>query len=281
MRDRLLLIGAVLAAFGASLGSGFHLDDDGIFSGFDRARPLTSLTFWLNNQIGGQDALGYHALNLLLHLGAVLLAFECLKRMMPQRAAFVAAAIFAVHPLQAEAVNYVSARGILLVTLLCLAGLSFWLRGQKWVAVFWFAAALAVDFGIAAVFTAPSIRTGGVMIWRYLRLLAIPDGFTIDPDIRVPPVWLAVAAWAAVASLAWLAWKREWTWLLGGLILRFPAALLPSAEPAADHRAYFAMFAFAAAAGLLLVRGVGAQLAAPALLPVLVIATLTLLSFNR
>ena len=119
------------------------------------------------------------------------------------------------------------------------------------------------------------------MIWRYLRLLAIPDGFTIDPDIRVPPLWLALTAWASLAALAWLAWKRKWTWLLVCLILLLPAALSPSAEPAADHRAYFAMLAFAAAAGLLLVRGVGAQLAAPALLPVLVIATLTLLSFNR
>src|ERR1700680_2203062 len=128
MRARLLLIGAALAAFGASLGSGFHFDDYAIFSdplltaasgwrslwSLTRTRPLTYLTFWLNYQVGGQDPLGYHCLNLLLHLGAVLLAFECLRRLLPERAALAAAAIFAIHPLQAESVDYVWGRSIVL-----------------------------------------------------------------------------------------------------------------------------------------------------------------------
>src|ERR1017187_3911807 len=130
MRARLLLLAAALAAFGASLGSGFHLDDYAIFSdpvltspwgwlqvwGWRQTRPLTYVTFWLNYHVGqalspanpvagGQDPIGYHALNLLLHLGAVLLAYECLRRLLPERAALVAAALFAVHPLQAEAVD--------------------------------------------------------------------------------------------------------------------------------------------------------------------------------
>src|SRR5271165_7699016 len=121
MRARLLLLAAALVAFGASLGSGFHFDDYAIFS--DRAltspggwldiwtlqqtRPLTYLTFWLNYQVGGQDPLGYHLLNLALHAGAVLLLYECLRRLIPEPAALAAAAIFAVHPIQAEAVNYI------------------------------------------------------------------------------------------------------------------------------------------------------------------------------
>ena len=78
MRARLLLAAAALAAFGASLGSGFHFDDYAIFddaslasaSGWSavfavrQTRPLTYLTFWLNRALGGQDALGYHAVNL-------------------------------------------------------------------------------------------------------------------------------------------------------------------------------------------------------------------------
>src|SRR5579863_6077193 len=124
MRPRLLLLAAALAAFGASLGSSFHFDDYAIFQ--DRAltsadgwariwslrqtRPLTYLTFWLNYQVGGQDPLGYHLLNLLLHVGAVLLLYECLRRLLPEPAALAAAALFAVHPIQAEAVNYVWAR---------------------------------------------------------------------------------------------------------------------------------------------------------------------------
>src|SRR6185369_13596971 len=137
MRARLLLLAAALVAFGASLGSGFHFDDYAIFSdpsltstggwlaiwSLRQTRPLTYLSFWLNYQIGGGDALGYHLFNLALHLGAVILAWECLQRLLPERAALIAAAIFAVHPVQAEAVDYVWGRSIVLATLLVLASL--------------------------------------------------------------------------------------------------------------------------------------------------------------
>ena len=143
MRARLLLLAAALVAFGASLGSGFHFDDYAIFAdpaltsprrlarGVARCaqtRPLTYLTFWLNCQSGGGDPAGYHVFNLLLHLGAVLLLYECLRRLLPERAALVAAALFALHPVQAEAVNYVWARSILLATVFCLLSLRAWLR---------------------------------------------------------------------------------------------------------------------------------------------------------
>src|ERR1700759_5181836 len=105
MRARLLLLAAALVAFGASLGSGFHFDDYAIFSdpsltsvsgipgifSLRQTRPLTYLTFWLNHQVGGNDALGYHFLNLVLHLVAVFLAYECLTRLLPERTALVAA----------------------------------------------------------------------------------------------------------------------------------------------------------------------------------------------
>src|SRR5512141_2730528 len=122
-RARLFLIAAALVAFGASLGGSFHFDAYAIFSDasltggglqnlftLQQSRPLTQLTLWLNYQVGGTDPLLYHLVNLLLHLGAVLLAWECLKRLLPAAAALAAAGIFAVHPLQAEAVNYVWAR---------------------------------------------------------------------------------------------------------------------------------------------------------------------------
>jgi hypothetical protein len=142
MRARLLLLAATLLAFGASLASGFHFDDYYIFSdpslnsaggwmsvfSLRQTRPLTFLTLWLNNAISGGDALLYHAVNLALHLGAVLLAYECLRRLLPASAAIAAAAIFALHPLQAEAVDYIWARSIVLATLLCLAALLEWLH---------------------------------------------------------------------------------------------------------------------------------------------------------
>jgi protein O-mannosyl-transferase len=164
MRARLILGAAALAAFGASLGSGFHFDDYAIFGdrflvsptgwlevwSLRQTRPLTYLTFWLNYQLGGTNPIGYHAVNLALHVGAVLMAYECLRRLVGERVALVAAAIFAVHPFQAEAVDYIWGRGIVLATLLCLASLWSWLGGRYWEAVLWFLAAVLAKEEVAA-----------------------------------------------------------------------------------------------------------------------------------
>jgi hypothetical protein len=310
MRARLLLLAATLLAFGASLASGFHFDDYAIFSdpslnsaggwmsvfSLRQTRPLTFLTLWLNNAIGGGDPVLYHAVNLALHLGAVLLAYECLRRLLPESAAIAAAAIFALHPLQAEAVDYIWARSIVLATLLCLAAMLEWLHERYWIAVAWFAAALLAKEEVAAfplvlwwlnrkkpapliAMFALSIAAGlraayatavtagsgaglqagitpakyllseGLVIMRYLRLLVIPYGFTVDPDLRVPPVWLGILGWIAVAALAVAAWRYA-RWALIGLVLLIPSStLFPAADLASDRRMYLPLFAFAAAAG--------------------------------
>src|ERR1017187_4108376 len=164
MRARLLLAAAALAAFGASLVSGFHFDDYAIFDGASHAsasgfgalfalrqtRPLTFLTFWLNRALGGHDAFGFHALNLTLHLAAALLAYQCLLRLMDRRAAWLAAALFAVHPLQAEAVDYIWARAIVLAAVFVFASLLAWMDDRPWLAVALFALALLAKEECAA-----------------------------------------------------------------------------------------------------------------------------------
>ncbi|MCU1260567.1 MAG: repeat-containing protein, partial [Bryobacterales bacterium] len=150
-----LLLG-VAVAFGGSLRGTFHFDDYSLLSnplvtqssGLWRiwnpiqTRPLTYLTFWLNYRLGGTNPIGYHAVNLLLHAAVVVLLFHVLRKSIDENAALIAAGIFAVHPIQSEAVAYIFARGTLLCTLLCLASLNDWLRGRRWTAVVWFAAAL-------------------------------------------------------------------------------------------------------------------------------------------
>jgi tetratricopeptide (TPR) repeat protein len=247
MRARLLLAAAALTAFGGSLVGGFHLDDYAIFSGASRSpfgwpHPLTQFLTWLNYQLAGRDAIWYHAVNLLLHVGAVLLAYECLRRILPATAAGLAAGIFAVHPLQAEAVDYISARVAMVVAILAFAAMLAWLVGRRWVAMA-FAALLLAE--IPAPMRAYAYAGGAL---RFLRLFMFPWGFTIAPDIR-EPVWLSLAAAVAIVGVAAWRWRKfsmksRLTWLLVGLLLLIPGT---GPNPAA-------VFAFSAAAGLLLAR---------------------------
>jgi protein O-mannosyl-transferase len=311
MRDRLILTFAALVAFGASLAGSFHFDDYAIFADPSltagrgwlevwrplQTRPLTYLTFWLNFQLGGKDPVGYHALNLALHVAAVLLLYEALSKLLGRPAALLGATVFAVHPIQAEAVNYIWARSTLLAALICLLALRSWIAGRDWMAVVWFAAALLAKeecaaFPIfllllrrawkpAAVMLTLSMAAGvrvlwalehvagapagaqagispgqyllaqGAVIWRYLRLLIVPWGFTVDPRVSVPPLWMGLLAWAGIVALAIIGRR----FLLGGLILLAPSSsIFPAADLAADRRMYLPMIAFSAAAALPLAR---------------------------
>ena len=138
-----LLLTVTAAAFSPSLGASFHLDDITLFSdpvitshsGWWyiwrplQTRPLTLLRFWLNYQLGGQNAAGYHALNILLHVLATWLVYRLIARIAGRKAAYLGAALFALHPIQAEAVNYVFERATLLAAVFCLLSAHAWLDG--------------------------------------------------------------------------------------------------------------------------------------------------------
>ena len=327
MRERLILVVAALAAFGTTLAAGFVFDDFGLFadtaitspSGWWevwkplQTRPLTWFSFWANFQTSGQSPLGWHLVNLLLHIAVVLLLWELLKDLLPARAALAGAAIFAVHPILTEPVAYVFARASVLATLASVIAIHQWVKGRTWVSVGWFFVAmlgkeecaaaalflllmdlsrtrrvvwklpLAAMFGVAlalglrtvwAATVTPGSQAGvqagisllsyfaaeGVAVLRYLRMVILPSGFTIDPSINRPSLAMAALAWGAVAVLVLLASRRignlrEGFWFLGGLILLAPSStILPAADLAADRRMYLPMIAFSAVLGLVLTR---------------------------
>lgn len=134
---RLVLGLLVFAAFGASVTFGFVYDDHQqlvgnpfIHSSAQLWSGLTSdvwgfkspglvwsnywrpaFVFWnfLNWQIFGPYPAGWHLLNLALHVVVVLLAFNLLMRLrLPRALAFLAAAIFAVHPTRVESIVWVA-----------------------------------------------------------------------------------------------------------------------------------------------------------------------------
>jgi protein O-mannosyl-transferase len=73
--------------------------------------PLTTLSHMLDCQLFGLHAGGHHVVNVLWHAGNAVLLFLVLRQMTGSfwRSAFVAA-VFAVHPLRAESVAWVSER---------------------------------------------------------------------------------------------------------------------------------------------------------------------------
>lgn len=194
MRDSFLLAGAALLAFGLSAAGVFHFDDYAIFndpyltSPF-ATRPLTNLTFWFNAATGGANPLGYHLLNLALHIATTLVLYRALTPSLPGRTALLAALIFAVHPIQTEPVNYVFARGTLLAALFCAASFDSWTRGRLWISVVWFTAALLAK---EECVTFP--------VFLIAFTLAAPPPVAGPPDRRRQ--WWSIAAMLALALAA-------------------------------------------------------------------------------
>ncbi|MDQ6678012.1 MAG: tetratricopeptide repeat protein [Acidobacteriota bacterium] len=120
----------------------------------------------------------------------------------------------------------------------------------------------------------------GAAILRYLALLVIPWGFTIEPNLTLSYPALYAVAWAAVAGLAMLAWRKfsnlRWGfWFLSGLVLLIPSSsIFPASDLAADRRMYLPMIAFSAIFGLLAQR-------MPVWVPPPVLTALAVLSIFR
>ncbi|HWB54104.1 MAG TPA: tetratricopeptide repeat protein [Tepidisphaeraceae bacterium] len=71
--------------------------------------PMVYTSFWIGNQLWGRSAIIEHIVNMLLQAGSALLVWEILRRLKVP-GAWVAAAIFAVHPLQTESVAWLAER---------------------------------------------------------------------------------------------------------------------------------------------------------------------------
>jgi len=146
-----LLAGAALAlmvfvAYSPVLRAGFVWDDDynlqlnSTLRSVDGLRqmwfvpqsiqqyyPLMYTSFWIEFRLWGFDPLGYHLVNIVLHALATILAWRLLLRLRVP-GAWLAAAIFAVHPVEVESVAWVTERKNLLSLSFALASMLCYLR---------------------------------------------------------------------------------------------------------------------------------------------------------
>lgn len=142
----LLLLLAVLSAYIPAIQGGYiwddpmHVTENPLLKNSDGLRriwfepgawahyyPLTLTSFWIEYQIWGLAPLGYHLINVLLHVLNAFLAWRVLLRLQVPGALF-AAAVFALHPVHVESVAWVSERKNVLSGFFYLSALSIYLR---------------------------------------------------------------------------------------------------------------------------------------------------------
>jgi tetratricopeptide (TPR) repeat protein len=123
-----LLVVAVLVAYQPVWHAGFIWDDDSYVTRNPTLRdlpglwriwfdvtstpqyyPLVHTSFWLEYHAWGLNPLGFHLVNVFLHAIAAILLWRVLVRLQVP-GAWIAAAIFALHPVEAESVAWITER---------------------------------------------------------------------------------------------------------------------------------------------------------------------------
>jgi hypothetical protein len=95
-------------------------------------RPLNRATYLFDFQVAGMNPAWYHGINIFTHLGNVILLYLVALRFLRNNfGALAAALLFAVHPVNCEAVNFISARNTLLALFFSLASLLAYMKARE------------------------------------------------------------------------------------------------------------------------------------------------------
>ena len=173
--------------------------------------PLSHTAFWLQHRLWGDDTLGYHLAGVALHLLAALLLFAVLRRL-EVPGALLAAAVFALHPVQVESVAWISELKNTLSGALFFGGALAYLRfdegrrrGAYALALGLFALGLLAKTVVAVL----PVALLAVLWWRRGRLEAGRDVLPL-----VPFLLLGIGAGLLTA---WV----EKRFVIGGLAVHF------------------------------------------------------------
>ena len=141
----LVLAVVTLAAYLPTWHAGFIWDDDGLITGNRMIKdgdglrklwfsteprdyyPMTGSLCWLEWRAWGNNATGYHVLNVLLHAVNAMLVWMILRRLKIP-GAWLAALVFAVHPVNAATVAWISEQKNTLSLLFAAVAVLLWLR---------------------------------------------------------------------------------------------------------------------------------------------------------
>jgi hypothetical protein len=159
-------------------------------------RPVTVLSYAINFATAGRAPSVFHATNIALHAAVSVLVFLLAEQLFSSSTVgFVAAALFAVHPIHTEAVTSIVGRAEVLA------------------ALFGLLAILAASWGeaVARRSVQVALRVGSAMAFL-LAVLSKESGATVLPMIffarmvtrREDPIWRS--AWRELAAGDWIAY---------------------------------------------------------------------------
>lgn len=162
-------------------------------------RPLTSLTFAINWWISGPQPDGFHWLNRLIHILICLGIFRVFQLLFPQRkfVALITSLFFAVHPIQTEAITYITGR----------------------------ADALALLFLIYSWLLFIRVRLSSTFLrWAYISSLSLYFFALLSKESAI--TWLGIALLTEFICFGqgdirttWRALRQNWIRIYGGYIL--------------------------------------------------------------
>lgn len=221
----------ILICYWNSLGNQFVFDDQYLVLIYSRPRslshllsmlidsyrPVRNLSYILDFAVWGANPFGFHLMNVLIHAANTILVFFLVRRfeLSPAMAA-LAAVIFAVHPIQTDAVSYISGRRDVLFTLFYLAAflsyLTFRSRNSRphFVMFLGFWALSLMSKEMAA--SLPLI----IFLWNFCELWGAETGSPAKRTLRAAKEalkkdrWLYLAlAVAAVAFIWYMLFVRQ------------------------------------------------------------------------
>ena len=214
-----LLVLAVAVSYAGVRGAGFIWDDDTFLTENPLIRaadglrrfwftgepvdywPVTSSTLWLEWRLWGLNPLGYHVTNVVLHAAEVVLIWRILARLRIP-GAFIAAAIFAVHPVNADSVVWITQRKNMMAMLFYLVAILLFMREEdsrtqgeslSWRPRRWYWLSLAAF--VLAMLSKGSVAMLPVVL---LGVVAWRRPLTWSDLVRVVPFFAAAAALVVV-----------------------------------------------------------------------------------
>ncbi|NUS97299.1 MAG: hypothetical protein HOQ11_07820, partial [Gemmatimonadaceae bacterium] len=173
-------------------------------------RPLTLAMFAIEWFVGGTRPIAMHAANILIYAAMCLAVFLLARRFLPRTAAWIAAALFAVHPVHVEAVANLVGQGEVLTGLACVLGVWLYVRERDAGSMRW-----PVAFALVGCFVVAVLAKENGMVIPLLLLVA---ELTIVADRRpIAARFVTVRPFVLLLTLVGLVYIRTRAAVLGDL----------------------------------------------------------------